>query len=333
MKPEFGVVLPNGLGYTSQQSITEVAREAESLGYDFVSSTDWVCHAGTAFRAVKAEEDIYHYDTIAMYSYLAGMTKKLKFRFWAMVPPPRNPLSLAKQLASLDNLSNGRITVSFGIGSNETFLPYAEKCYHVPFKTRVKVIEEYAQALREIWSKGRASFKGRYIDFEDAVIFPKPVQKPLPIYMAARSKAALDRVARLGDGWSCNAETPSWMKEHYSILKEKVRGYGKKENMPVMHGVRAWVANTHQEAIDHCKEFIEIYPKSHAPTYGRPAASVLDNALIGTPSDAIKKIQEYMDAGVTAFLLVFVYGYGKSTYKDIPSNMKVFRDKVISSFK
>jgi len=333
MKPKFGIVLPNGFGGTSQVSLSAVAREAEDLGYESVSSVDWICNSGTKFQEIKSDESIYHYETISLFSFLAGQTKKLKFRYWSMVPPPRNPIVLAKQLSTLDNLSNGRLIVSFGVGSAETFLPYAEKCYHVPFHTRAKLVEEYAQALREIWDKGRASFAGKYINFEGAVIFPRPYQKNIPIYMAARTERALDRVAKYGDGWSCNAETPEWVKEHRELLNKKLLQYGRnKEHFPMMHGVRAWIGKTKEAANDHCKEFIDRYPAAHAPTYGR-TASALDSSLIGTADDAVAKVEQFSKAGVDVFLLSFVYGYGQSTYRDVIENMAVFRDKVVSAYR
>jgi alkanesulfonate monooxygenase SsuD/methylene tetrahydromethanopterin reductase-like flavin-dependent oxidoreductase (luciferase family) len=330
MRPQFGVVLPNGFGESKIENLGRVALEAESLGYDTVITDDNLCFEGRPWSEVKTDDDITHYESLSLLSYLSAITKNIKLGVWAMVPPPRNVIVLAKQIATLDNLSRGRLQISFGIGTKDNFGPYAEGTYHVDFKRRARIVEDYSSALREIWKKGRTDFKGKYIDFERAAIFPRPVQQPFPIFMAARTEVALDRVAEFGDGWTSASETPAWISKHHEILKEKLQKYGKGKDLPIRHGLRAYVANDGKEAIAKCTDFIEHYRLAHKDTYNRPVPSfehVLETCSIGSPDDVIKKLQQFIDAGVSQFYLAFPV-----STELIMKNIGLFQEKVLPSF-
>jgi len=133
--------------------------------------------------------------------------------------PVRNPLYAAKLAANVDALSGGRLILGVGTGSRATRMSREFEALGVPPEKRGAIMDEHFQAMRAIWSQPKASFKGTYVSFTDAEVFPKPVQKPfLPIWIGGWSWKAADRAARLGDGWILGWLSPSEMKEYVPAL-------------------------------------------------------------------------------------------------------------------
>jgi len=115
-----------------------------------------------------------------------------------LVLPYRNPVILAKQIATLDFLSGGRITLGTAAGHLEREFDVLK----VPFGERGALTDEYIRAMKELWTSPEPSFQGRYVQFDNIVFEPKPVQKPHPpIFVGGNSRPAMRRAANLGDGW------------------------------------------------------------------------------------------------------------------------------------
>jgi probable F420-dependent oxidoreductase len=129
---------------------------------------------------------------------LAGATKRIKLLTYVLVLPYRNAVLLAKQVATADFLSGGRIILGTGSGH----LGREFEILNVPFDERGLITDEYIRAIKELWTSAEPSFQGRYVRFQDIVFEPKPVQKPHPpILIGGNSRTAMRRAANLGDGW------------------------------------------------------------------------------------------------------------------------------------
>ena len=132
-------------------------------------------------------------------AFVAARTAKLRLVTSVMVIPHRPAVLAAKQLATIDVLSSGRVTLGIGAGwMKEEF----EALGVPPFAERGKVTDEYIAAFRELWTKDKPRFKGAYVDFDKITFAPKPAQKAgIPIWVGGESGPALRRTARLGDAW------------------------------------------------------------------------------------------------------------------------------------
>lgn len=132
-------------------------------------------------------------------AFIAGKTERLRLVTSVMILPYRNPVATAKTLATIDVLSRGRVTVGVGVGwLREEF----EALGAADFDRRGAVSDEYLRIFKALWTESPVSFAGEFYRFEDVRCLPEPVQKPHPpIWIGGHSKAALRRVARLGDGW------------------------------------------------------------------------------------------------------------------------------------
>jgi probable F420-dependent oxidoreductase len=132
-------------------------------------------------------------------AFIAGKTRRLRLVSSVMILPHRNPVVTAKTLATIDVLSNGRVTVGVGVG----WLREEFQALGAPdFDRRGAVSDEYLRIFKALWTQSPASFEGKYYRFDEIRCLPAPVQKPHPpIWVGGHSPAALRRVARYGDGW------------------------------------------------------------------------------------------------------------------------------------
>ena len=178
-------------------AVLEVARMAEASGFDALGLPDHIAMSGHSEQAL-AQWGPRWPDCLVAAGAVVGATSRLRVYTCVLIPAYRDPLVAAKQLATIDAISGGRLLVGIGVGALE---PECE-LLGVPFATRGARTDEHIRAYRELWSAQRASFDGRYVSFRDVVCDPKPVQRPHPpIYIGGESDAALRRAARYGDGW------------------------------------------------------------------------------------------------------------------------------------
>ena len=151
--------------------------------------------------------------------FLAGaatVTKKIKLGTGICLVPERNPIRLAKEVATLDRISNGRFL--FGVGAG--WLKGESEILGVDFPSRWKQTREYIDVMKELWTTDISEFHGKYIDFPPLICDPKPVQKPHPpVLLGGNAKNVLQRVARWGDGWLPNRATPDQILESKKILE------------------------------------------------------------------------------------------------------------------
>jgi probable F420-dependent oxidoreductase len=137
-------------------------------------------------------------EAVSAAAVLAGATQRIKILTYVLVLPYRHPVMLAKQISTLDFLSAGRIMLGTAVGHLEREF----EVLNVPFEERGAMTDEYLRAIKELWTSPEPSFRGRYVQFEEIVFEPKPVQKPHPpILMGGNTRLAMRRAASVGDGW------------------------------------------------------------------------------------------------------------------------------------
>ncbi|HLG85645.1 MAG TPA: LLM class F420-dependent oxidoreductase [Alphaproteobacteria bacterium] len=202
---EIGLNLPVSPAATPA-ALKDIARRAEALGFaelylgehvvlfdrpvdDYPSSDD-----GKAFFPADTSLP----DPLVAHAFIAAATEHIRLATGVMLLPQRNPVYTAKHVATLDWLSGGRFDLTIGIGwSREEF----EAC-SVPWEERGARAEEYVEVMRRLWRDPVSEFSGRFYTLPACRQYPKPVQRPHPpLWFGGWSEAALDRTARLGDGW------------------------------------------------------------------------------------------------------------------------------------
>lgn len=144
-------------------------------------------------------------DPIVGCAFAAGRTTKLKFGFSVLVLPGRNPVVLAKELATLDRLSGGRLLPAFGLGVAD---PAEQQGFGIDRKERAPWFDEVLPLLRRLWSEEAVDHDGDRFHYEGLRVRPFPVQSPLEVWLGGRAPSELRRIGRLGDGWLPSFTTP-----------------------------------------------------------------------------------------------------------------------------
>ncbi|WP_187830080.1 TIGR03619 family F420-dependent LLM class oxidoreductase [Siccirubricoccus phaeus] len=204
---QFGFSAPVGGPMARNVPLTLLCQEAEAMGFAYATVSDHVViprniHAKYPYTDTgefPATSRGERHDQLTEIAFLAAKTKTLRFVTSVMVVPHRPAVLTAKMLATIDVLSEGRLTVGIGAGwLEEEFLALQT----APFAARGKVTDEYILACKALWAAEAPEFAGEYVRFGDISFAPKPVQQPHPpIWVGGESGPALRRTAKLGDAW------------------------------------------------------------------------------------------------------------------------------------
>ena len=197
---KIGVVFPQTEIGNDPIVIRDYAQTAEGLGFSHVLAYDHVLGANPQRPGGWSGPYTYlspFHEVFVLFGYLAGVTQKLGLAAGVIILPQRQTALVAKQAASLDVLSGGRLRLGVGLGWNEVEYISLNENFH----NRGKRIEEQVDLLRRLWTEPLVDFKGQWHTIQDAGLNPLPVQRPIPVWFGGNAEAALRRLARLGDGW------------------------------------------------------------------------------------------------------------------------------------
>jgi len=180
------------------EGAARVARAAEAAGFDSLWGGEHVVLPDPqAPPSPLAPEDPIT-DPIVALAFLAAHTTRIRLGTGIIILPQRNPLVLAKQLATLDVLSGGRLIFGVGVG----YLEPEFRALGIPFETRGAMTDDYLAAMRVIWSEPRPAHRGRFVTFDRVQAHPQPVQRPgPPIVIGGHTPAAFRRAVEQGRGW------------------------------------------------------------------------------------------------------------------------------------
>src|SRR6266542_5306905 len=156
-------------------------------------------------------------EPVTFLSYIAGRLRKMKLGTSTLVLPTRNPIVLAKELATLDFLSQGRLFPAFGLGGDES---KDLQAVGVNKKERAQRADEAIVLMRRFWTEENVTFEGKFYSVQNVTIMPRPWQKNgLPIWIGGRSQAAMRRTGRLGDGWLVSSVSPAEVKAGIKTIR------------------------------------------------------------------------------------------------------------------
>jgi len=294
---EFGICIPHyGKAIDVQGIITNV-RHAEALGFDSVWVTDHII--------VPHTMDLIYRDNmlepVALLSHLAGLVPRVKLGTSVLILPYRNPVVLAKMLATIDQLSGGRLIVGVGGGwMTEEFAALG-----TPFAERGKISDECLRLMREIWTHEALSFSGNYTSFQDMQVSPMLVQRHLPIWVGGVSARARRRVAEFGDGWHATVLPPETFAEGVHHLRELWKKKGR-AGEPVL-SLRAPLFI----------EGISTDVLTYAPRPGR-------DLLRGDVETVTTRIQAYRKAGVQHL----IFELSMQSFESSAQTMETFMSKI-----
>ncbi len=195
-----GVVFPQTEIGADPIVIRDFAQAVESLGFSHLIAYDHVLGADVTNRPgwnmPYTHQSTFH-EPLVLFSYLAGLTTTLGFASGVLILPQRQTALVAKQAANVDRFLGGRLRLGVGIGWN----PLEYEALDTSFKGRGARLEEQVAFMRRLWTEPSFSFTGRHHKLTEGGINPLPVQQPIPVWFGGVSSQAMQRAARLGDGW------------------------------------------------------------------------------------------------------------------------------------
>ncbi|GAC1329945.1 MAG: TIGR03619 family F420-dependent LLM class oxidoreductase [Chloroflexota bacterium] len=211
----FDVSLGNGGRTAEPRILVETARAADDLGYRALWASDHLLAPSTL------PQFAYVYEPLVVLAHVAALTSRIRLGTSVIVLPMRSPFVVAKQVATLDQLSGGRMILGIGVGSfGDEYVNV-----HADFSTRGARVDESIRLFRHLWSGRHEPFEGRFFGFTDGVFEPLPVQgERLPLLIGGRSEAALKRVGRDADIWQTTTMTPETFPSAVETIRAQPNG-------------------------------------------------------------------------------------------------------------
>ncbi|MCE7736763.1 MAG: LLM class flavin-dependent oxidoreductase [Candidatus Heimdallarchaeota archaeon] len=291
----YGVQIEPQFGYNFQQ-IYDICQSAELNNFN----TAWF---SDHFMMTKDSSDLTSYECFAAMMAAASRTEKLRIGALVFCNSYRHPAVLAKQIASLDHFSNGRI--DFGYGSGWKELEY--NAYGIDYPSagiRIKQLAEGIDVIRALWKDEYANYSGDYYNLKNAISFPKPLQDPVPIWvgtMEAKPKM-LELAAKQADGiniaWSF---APDVYQEKLQRIDEFCEKYGRDPStLMKSYGVWTRIYESDEEKMKAFKETAEKRGFTLEEVVNRYAGS-----LHGTLDEIKEKLRKYKKLGITHFVFMF----------------------------
>ncbi|MGA8756543.1 MAG: LLM class F420-dependent oxidoreductase [Stellaceae bacterium] len=314
---QFGFGAPVSGALATPEKLAQIAGEGEAMGYDYTTISDHVViprdiearypYSDTGEFPGRSRGD-RHEQLIAV-AFIAGKTSRLRLVTSVTVVPHRPAVLQAKMLATIDVLSNGRLTFGIGAGwMREEF----EALGVPPFAERGAVTDEYLMACRELWTEDNPHFAGKYVKFANVLFEPKPVQKPHPpIWVGGESGPALRRTARLGDGW-------------YPI------GTNPQHRLDSMKRFQAGVERLRRLTREAGRDPAKVALAYRVTSWGKSLPTRADDGerrlFSGETVDIIDDLKAFREFGVGHV----DFNFGGDTAEDLIANMRRFREEVLS---
>ncbi len=290
---KFGVALPNFGKYAKKDTILEIAKTAEELGFDSI----WVSDHIVIPKSHRGFGDVF-YEPLTTLAYIAACTTRIHLGTSIIILPYRNPVVLAKIISTLDALSGGRVITGVGVG----WIKDEFDALGVPYTERGPLTDECIEVLKVLWTEEEPSFKGRHYRFSGIKFLPRPVQKPHPpIWVGGNSRMAIERAVNAGNGWHSVGLTPEEIKEGVEYINELLSGKGREAS----------------DFVISLRKNLQIKGISEKKTDRR-------EILRGTPDKISEGIEKYKESGVSHLVFQVLSG----TLEGIVETMELFSRKI-----
>ena len=270
-----------GIGLRRMDHIAEDAQTAEALGYQFISTGEHVFFYGPIGNG------------LIQLAAAAGATSTIELMSAITLIPLYPPAILAKQVATLDTVSNGRFHLGVGVGGE--FAKEFEAC-GIPVNERGARTNESLAILQKLWTEDDVYFEGRFTTLGGVTLTPKP-QTPPAVWISGRSDAAMKRCARYGGGWLPYMYTPERLDSSLTDIGDLRAQYERSD--PVRPGLYLFFA-VHEDG----EKAVQMASERLSIQYNQDFSKLVHKyALAGTPDQCVARLKEYIDAGARTIML------------------------------
>jgi probable F420-dependent oxidoreductase len=311
------------------EDILPTALLAERVGFHSVWGNDHM----TTQRYVQREwpEPPNFYEPLITFTFVAARTQRIRLATGIIVLPMRTMPVLAKQVATLDQLSGGRVTLGVGTGAYreeyEALFPEAKDV------RRGEIVDEGMRALRLLFTERQATFRGRHVRFEAVECFPKPRQTPLPMYAGGNHPDVRRRAGEYGEGWMPAVLSPEEIKRGAEDVHRAAAKAGRNGSViDIAPQFACSIGRTHEEAVRrfHASQlYRHLESLKRSTLRDQQAGGFEQRNLIGSPAEICERIRVYEQAGVTTCSgLLFV----ANSVPEMQEAIELFGREVIPNF-
>jgi probable F420-dependent oxidoreductase len=288
---DFNVNLTNYRSFSDLNAVVEFVRIADDLGYRSVHIPEHVIFPAHMEDSIGA----CWWDPLLLAAHIAHHTKRIRILLAVVVVPQHSPMRLAKQLATLDWIAGGRLSVGVGAG----WLEDEFQMMGSGFERRGARLEEHLRVMRTLWTDRPATFEGEHTSFRNASFEPKPLQLPHPpIYIGGGWRRSAERAARLGDGWMPQSTTDTDFKAGLVILEGLLAEFGRRrDSIQIVKRLPLWERSP--ETSRHIRESGGENPESLDGDLRRAreevskwAAAGVDQMWVELPGDPVRQLAE-----------------------------------------
>lgn len=287
---------------TKPENVVKFAQQCEAMG----------CHSMWTIDRIAYD----NLEPLTLLAAAAGATQNIRLGTSVLLGNLRHPSHLAKIVATLDFISNGRITLGLGFGSRESDYTAVE----IPFDHRGSRAVEQVELMKRLWTEDHVTHKGKFFNVQNLTIGPRPVQKPHPpLWTGGSAETALKRAGTWANGFICGSSAIP----DFPATWEKVSGYakaaGRDPNKITKAGLTFMAINDDQtKAIKSVEDYVMRY-------YGRLRADVANTSLVGSPLAVVDRIGSFLSKGLDTLIIGLA--------DPDPRQLDLFAEKVLPKVK
>jgi probable F420-dependent oxidoreductase len=316
--------------FARPEDIIAIGQAAEKGGFHSVWGNDHM----TTQRYVR---DTYpvppnFWEILVTLSFVAAETKTLNLGTGMLITPMRRDIVVtAKQIATLDSFSQGRFILGVGVGAyREEFEALAPGSN----AHRGAMVAESIEAFRVLFAEREASFEGKYYQFKDVEMYPKPVRNPIPLYVGGNNPKAMERAVAFANGWMPAALTPVEVRARVAVLKELADAAGRDyRTIDVGPQYMVYIGKTREAALEYYRNsqmYHHIVSLRKSTFKDQDVSRPEDRNVIGTAADVVEQIQALEEAGVTHLCGTY---FVANTVPELLEQMQIFSEEVMPHVK
>ena len=297
-----GLCFVNPAPLTKPENVVNFAKKCEAMGLHSIWTIDRIAYDNL--------------EPLILLAAVAGATQKIRIGTSVLLPGLRHPALLAKIVATLDFISNGRLTIGVGFGSRENDFTAVE----VPFEGRGSRAVECIQLMKRLWTEEKVTHKGRFFNVQNLTLGPRPIQQPHPpIFTGGSAEIALKRAGTWANGFICGSSAIPEFPTTWERIAQYARAAGRNPNEIEKAGLTFMVINENTaKAIETLNSYVMRY-------YGRLRGDVASTSLVGSATAVVDRIEAFLSRGLDTLIIGLA--------DPDPKQLDLFGEKVLPNLK
>jgi len=277
---DIGLAWVNPAPLTKPENVVNFAKKCEAMG----------CHSMWTIDRIAYD----NLEPLTVLAAAAGATQKIRLGTSVLLGNLRHASHAAKIVATLDFISNGRVTLGLGFGSRENDYRAVE----IPFEHRGSRAVEQVQLMKRLWTEDNVTFKGKFYNVENLSVGPKPIQKPHPpIWTGGSAEVALKRAGSWADGFICGSSAIPEFPSTWEKIASYAKAAGRDPNKISKAGLTFMAIDEDQsKAVKTVEDYVMRY-------YGRLRADVANTSLVGAPAAIAERIGAFLSRGLDTLII------------------------------